>query len=144
MTASPVTLHDMSQSFGVSAQFIEIERLEVQTRLGVSKIERSKPQNVQISLTISVVTKLPNCDQIGEVVDYSVLISRVRTLCAGTEYKLVETLATKIASLVFEDQRVLTVRVGIHKPDIYDDVERVGADITFRREAFFPGSPPAS
>jgi dihydroneopterin aldolase len=55
-------------------------------------------------------------DDLADTVDYGVLGERVVALIEGGPYKLIETLATRIAEACLEDRRVARAEVTVHKP----------------------------
>jgi 7,8-dihydroneopterin aldolase/epimerase/oxygenase len=57
----------------------------------------------------------------------------VEQLVQGTHFKLIETLAERIAAQCLADARVLSVMVTIEKPDIMPGCRSVGIEINRRR-----------
>jgi dihydroneopterin aldolase len=80
-------------------------------------------------------------DDLDRVVDYSVIVDRVRALVAAGHVRLVETLAERIAAACLEDPRILSARIRVEKLDIYPDAGSVGVEIERLRAATCP--PPA-
>ena len=96
-------------------------------QLGIHRHEKGTRQRVRINLELSVIdTGPPPGDDIHQVVCYEDIANGVRGLLDGPHVNLVETLAERIASLCFKDERVSAVRVRVDKLDVFDDVESVG------------------
>ncbi len=110
-----------------------IQDLCLRVRLGVGEAERATPQRLLISLDLEVEPALPRDDDVTSVVDYGVLLGRVRAL-AARETQLLETWVQWIAEACFADPRVRSATIALVKPDIYPDSVRVGIRQTVARE----------
>jgi FolB domain-containing protein len=110
---------------------IYVRELAVDTVIGVYAREKLAPQRILVSLDIAAEeTGEPGSDRLADVVDYDRIVATARTLARQGNVALLETLAERIAGETLQiDQRILTVRVSISKPEIYDDAKTVGIEI---------------
>ena len=95
---------------------ISIRDLEVQYHVGVSDAERAVPQ--RLSLTIEMqhdFTEAATADSLGETIDYFAVCQRLVRLGQGKSWKLIETLAEEIASLVLAEFKPEAVTVEVKK-----------------------------
>ena len=110
--------------------FIHIEQLEVFARVGVTDDERAKPQRIAVSITIWLNTAFDHLkDDISCAVNYSDLCAGVREFVAARSDKLIETLASNIASHLLEVFPIRKVRVDLRK-FVLPDAQYVSATVT--------------
>jgi len=110
-----------------------IEDLVVFLRIGVGDVERSQPQRILVTLRAEVEPGLPSTDSIDEVVDYGWFADQVRAL-AGSEMKLLETLAAEIAQRLFREPRLNALDITLRKPDLFTDLAAIGLSMRLLRE----------
>lgn len=112
------------------AQRVFVEGLVVRCRVGVHDHERDKAQRVRIDIeTERAEAPEGSNDKLRNVVCYEDLIKRVKALVGVGHVNLVETMAETIADAILRDLPVERVRVRVSKLDVFDDAERVGAEI---------------
>lgn len=112
------------------AQRVFVEGLVVRCRVGVHDHERDKAQRVRIDIeTERAEAPEGSNDKLRNVVCYEDLIKRVKALIGVGHVNLVETMAETIADAILRDLPVERVRVRVSKLDVFDDAERVGAEI---------------
>lgn len=116
-----------------TAQRIQLNDVAVACRIGVTEEERAQHQRLRLAIELEVEPEVPREDRIAEVVDYGPLVEQIRAACAEAEYRLLESLAARIARACFFDPRVRLTRVRIEKLDRYPDVGGIGCEIEFRR-----------
>lgn len=121
-----------------TAQEIVVRDLILTSSIGISTEERARPQRIRINLDVELEPLVPVADKITEVVNYGPLVGRVRTICAESRARLLETLAAEVAKTCFLEERVRAVRVRIEKLDRYPDVAGVGVAMVYRRGAAGP------
>ena len=119
----------------IEGQRILLSELTLPCRIGVTEEERAEQQRLRFDIVIEVKPELPREDRIGEVVDYGPLVGKIREVCAQAEFRLLESLAERLARACFFDARVLSARVRIEKLDRYPDVGGIGCEIEYRRES---------
>jgi phosphoglycolate phosphatase/dihydroneopterin aldolase len=95
---------------------IVIEKLEVQSVIGVPDEERTAPQRLLISLVIE-----PNIsfsalqDRIENTVDYAAVCERVKKVASKRPRKLIETLAEEIATELLGNFSIWRLSVEVRK-----------------------------
>jgi dihydroneopterin aldolase len=93
---------------------IHIEQLEVHGRVGVPDSERAEPQ--RLSLNVTLWPKIAELhDDIENTVNYSVVAERVKEFVRRHDYKLIETLAEKIAAHLLARFNLRKVEVEVRK-----------------------------
>ena len=110
--------------------------LEVETIVGIWEWERKIPQTVVIDLEMAAdIRKAAISDSIDDTLDYKSVAKRVQELVLESEFRLVETMAEKIAETVLGEFRVPWIKVRVNKPaairgarDVGIVIERENAD----------------
>ena len=106
-----------------------------ETIIGIRPIERKKKQRVLISLELSSDLDTPGkTDNLKDTVDYSSLKNSIVRYTEESTFFLLEALAAGIAEICLVLEKVHEVRVKIEKPDVYNDTESVGVEITRRKD----------
>ena len=109
---------------------IFIDELRIPTLIGIYPREQAIPQTIEISLQIGTSTVGAGAsDDIGDTIDYAVVVERLRSELASRHFKLLEKLAEYIAALLLDDFGAPWVRVSIAKIGVMRDVRRVGVII---------------
>jgi 7,8-dihydroneopterin aldolase/epimerase/oxygenase len=116
---------------------IFLHELSVECVIGFIEWERRVKQTVLIDLELPV-----NCrhaartDEVADTLDYKKVAKRVLAFVGASEFKLVETLAHRIAMLLLEEFGMEWVRVKVSKPgairgsrDVGVSIERTRADL---------------
>lgn len=107
-----------------------IKQLEVHFRVGVPDDERARPQRLLISVELDLdTTHAAATDDLAHTVDYFSLAQRVRELGTNREWRLIEKLASDVATLAMSDPRVQAARVEVRKfilPDTRYVAVRIG------------------
>ncbi len=109
---------------------IFIDDLRISTLIGIYPREKSVPQTVEMSLQIGTSTANAGAsDNIGDTIDYAVVVERLRAELAAQHFNLLEKLAEYVAGLLLEDFGATWVRVSIAKLGMMRGVKRVGVII---------------
>ncbi len=116
-----------------TAQRILLSDLTLACRIGVTEEERAQRQRLRFNIQLETRAEPPREDKITEVVDYGPLAARIRNVCAEAEFRLLESLAGRIAQACFFDARVASARIRIEKLDRYPDVGGVGCEFEYYR-----------
>lgn len=96
---------------------IFLNELKVDTVIGLWEWERRIRQTVVIDLEMSAdIAKAAATDDVADTLNYKSVAKRVQEFVADSSYKLVETLAENIASIVRDEFDVAWVRVRVNKP----------------------------
>ena len=109
---------------------ILIKDLMLRCVLGISGEERREKQDVLINLILwTDLRAAAATDSIEDTVDYSALKKRIITLVEGSQCRLAETLADRIANLCLEHSAVQQVQVTVEKPTALRFAHSVGVEI---------------
>jgi dihydroneopterin aldolase len=113
---------------------IFIENLRVECVIGVHDFERRSRQRLSISVTMTTdLERAAASDDLAATVDYAAVAEQIEALAIGGEFKLVETLAERIAAMLIGGYPLSAVDVEIRKPAAVRRAEAVGVRI--RRSA---------
>jgi dihydroneopterin aldolase len=94
---------------------IEIRGLLVAARVGVPDLERSIPQRLEIDITLTGDFRDLG-DDLSRTTDYAAVADWVRRKCAEHEFRLIESLADRLAGgLLGKFPAVAAVRLKIRK-----------------------------
>jgi dihydroneopterin aldolase len=111
---------------------ILISSLELSTRIGATKAERSTPQRITVSLVLEPAAGFSELrDDLARTVDYDAAAQAVKAHAAQGERMLIETLAEEIAALLLRRFALASVVVELRK-FFLPDAESTGVRI--RRE----------
>ena len=98
---------------------IFIENLVLMGKHGVTDRERSIAQKFHIDISVEADTKLAaQTDEISDTVNYKYFTEIAEQIIEGHSFRLIETLAHKIAERILLDKKVKTVSVTIRKPKV--------------------------
>jgi FolB domain-containing protein len=98
---------------------ILIRGLALETRIGVTERERSRPQEVLIDIELSADLSRPGrSDDLGDTIDYDALVNEVAELVRTGERNLLEKLAEEIASVLSAKEGVSGVTVQVMKQHV--------------------------
>ncbi len=95
---------------------IIISDLEVSFRVGVTEAERTKPQRLLLNLEIEHnLARAAAKDDLSQTIDYNSVCQRLLAFGEGREWRLIETLAVEIASVVIKEFLAASVVVEVKK-----------------------------
>jgi dihydroneopterin aldolase len=115
---------------GRAVRHVFVRDLVVDANIGIHAHEKSGRQKVIVSVDLSVAEpERPVKDKIDEVLCYEEVAAGIESIVAAGHINLVETLAERIAQLCLQDDRVLTARVRVEKPDALERAGSVGIEI---------------
>ena len=98
-------------------------------RIGITAEERSLPQTLTISLRLELpLESAARSQKLKDTLDYSEIITGIRSLAAGREYVLAESLAEDIAQMALKYEPIQAVEVKVGKK-VFSDIGSVGACI---------------
>jgi FolB domain-containing protein len=113
---------------------IVIEGLCVETRIGVTEKERSRPQDVVIDVEVATdLGAAGRSDDLDETIDYDALVTEVAKLVRTSECNLLERLAANIADEVSGKSGVRGVTVRVKKQHAPVDEEVSGISVYIER-----------
>ena len=107
-----------------------IRDLKIEAMLGVYEHEKIYPQTILVNVDLAVPeSEEPLNDDHHNVVCYASVVNEIKAIIDEGHVHLVETLAEIIAQKCLKDERVMSVRVRIEKPDAVEDAASVGIEI---------------
>ena len=117
---------------------IFLRGLQVECIIGFIEWERRVRQTVVIDLELPVDCRAAaRVDEVQATLDYKKVAKRVIAFVSASEYKLVETLAHRIALTILAEFGIEWVRISVNKPgairgsrDVGITLERSRADLT--------------
>ncbi|OKL48695.1 hypothetical protein BM477_05735 [Boudabousia marimammalium] len=79
--------------------------------------ERVQGQQFIADIELSVDTEVAaHSDELDDTVNYSDLAKKVHSIIAGNTFNLLESVAQRVAVGVLDDERILAVKITLHKP----------------------------
>src|SRR3989338_10448768 len=115
------------------ADTLTIRGLAVMCRLGVLESEQANPQEIRVDLELVIdASKAAQRDDVNDAVDYARLVTIVKTLVEGHAYRLMETMAEDIATLILREFSTPEVEVKVTKRAL-PGIESATVEITRNR-----------
>ena len=106
---------------------IFLNDLKVETIIGIWDWERKIRQTVSIDLEMSAdIRKAAATDDVEDTLNYKLVAKRLQQFVGDSSFKLVETLAEKIAGIVLDEFDVAWVKVRVNKPGAIRGARDVG------------------
>jgi dihydroneopterin aldolase len=113
-----------------------VRGLEVECIIGLIDWERRIKQKVVIDLELPIdCARAAASDDVVDTLDYLSVASLVREFVGQSQFKLVETMAHRLALLLLEKFDMEWVRLSINKPGAVRGSHDVGVSIERRRDA---------
>ena len=95
---------------------IFLRNLKIDTVIGIYDWERRIKQTVILDLEMATdIKKAAKSDDIADTLDYKAIAQRVISFVEESEYKLVETLAERIAEIIVNEFKVPWVKLSLNK-----------------------------
>jgi 7,8-dihydroneopterin aldolase/epimerase/oxygenase len=96
---------------------LEIRKLALTCSIGVYEWERQAPQHVLVDVDLPLeVAAAAAKDQLEDTLDYTRLVSCLRSVASARHYNLLETLAERMAENILGEFGVAWVRICVDKP----------------------------
>lgn len=93
-----------------------IDQLIIPTHIGITEQEQATAQALSFTLELSCSTRAAAAgDDLLQTVDYAALCEQVQCFVAGTRYKLIETLAERVAEFILVHYPVAALRLTLAK-----------------------------
>ena len=109
---------------------IFLSELKVDTIIGIWDWERRIRQTVVIDLEMSAdIAAAAATDDVADTLNYKNVAKRLQQFVGESEFRLVETLAERIAGIVRDEFDVAWVRVRVNKPGAIRGSRDVGVEI---------------
>ena len=117
---------------GQALRRVFVRDLVLEASIGVYPHEHARKQRVRINLDLGVADEPCGNDELARVVDYEAVAKRVRAVVSAGHFRLVETLAERIAAACLRDGRVRVARIRVEKLDVFADAGSAGVEIERR------------
>ena len=118
---------------------IFLRGLQVECLIGFIEWERRIKQTVVLDIELPVdCARAAETDDVTNTVDYKRVAKRIIAFVEASEFKLVETLAHRVAMIVIEEFQLAWVRLSVNKPGAIRGSRDVGVSIE-RTRADLPG-----
>ena len=94
-----------------------LHEMKVDTVIGIWEWERRIRQTVVIDVEMSAdIAKAAASDDVADTLNYKSVAKRVQSFVSESSFKLVETLAERIAGIIRDEFDVAWVKVRVNKP----------------------------
>jgi dihydroneopterin aldolase len=124
---------------------IFLHGLTAECIIGFIDWERRVKQTVVLDIELPVdCRRAAASDEVADTLDYKKVAKRVLAFIEASEFKLVETLAHRVALLILEEFAVAWVRIALNKPGAIRSSRDVGVVIERARADLAPGTTPAA
>jgi dihydroneopterin aldolase len=124
---------------------IFLHGLTTECIIGFVDWERRVKQTVVLDIELPVdCRRAAISDEVSDTLDYKKVAKRVLAFIEASEFKLVETLAHRVALLILEEFAVAWVRIALNKPGAIRNSRDVGVVIERARADLAPGATPAA
>src|SRR6476620_8979430 len=115
---------------------IRIRDLRVDALIGIHRRERHVRQTLSLDLDIGLPsTEVFASDRVADTIDYEQVALRIRALASAQHYRLVETLADRVAAMLVGEFGAPWVKVSVAKSGILSNAKVVGITSERRRPA---------
>jgi len=109
---------------------IFIKDLLIRGVIGISDREREQHQDILVNVVMSAdIHQAGISDNVEDSVNYRTIAKKILAHVEKVQRYTVEALATDIASLILEDEKVVSVRVRVEKPGAVRFSKSVGVEI---------------
>lgn len=116
------------------ADTVFLHDLRIETVIGIWDWERKIRQTVSIDLDMGAdVGAAAEHDDIEHTLNYKAVAKRVQSFVGESDFRLVETMAERVAALILTEFDVPWVRVKVNKPGAIRGARDVGV-IIYRRQ----------
>jgi dihydroneopterin aldolase len=110
-----------------------VRGLRIETEVGIYAHEYGRAQTLMIDVDLRVAAG--GCEHIADTINYETIVARAKRIAAEGHIKLIETFAEHLARACLEDDRVLSARVRVEKPEALAPVaEAAGVEIVLSRD----------
>ena len=124
---------------------IFLHGLTTECIIGFVDWERRVKQTVVLDIELPVdCRRAAISDEVSDTLDYKRVAKRVLAFIEASEFKLVETLAHRVALLILEEFAVAWVRIALNKPGAIRNSRDVGVVIERTRADLAPATTPAA
>ena len=126
---SPLTSSDSSNN-SAPLDTVRIEQLVLDCIIGINPWERLTNQRITIDIEMNAdLSAAGASDSIEDTINYRTVSKAVTAEIEASSYGLVEALASRVAEICLEDERVQSVEVTVRKPGAVRKATAVGVII---------------
>jgi len=116
---------------------IIISDLRARGIIGVNEWERKAKQEIVINIILYVdLAEAGITDDLADTVDYSQITKSALSIAENSQPRTVEALASEIAILCLQNQKIIRVRVRVEKPGAVRFSRSVGVEIDRIRDGY--------
>ena len=110
---------------------IFFKEIDIPCSIGVYEHEKKHPQRIIINIELELSSEVePTNDRIDETLNYDLIYREIKKISSSQHFNLVETLTYHIFVYLKKLKKVSNLRISVAKPDIYDDCNKVGYEIS--------------
>jgi dihydroneopterin aldolase len=117
----------------LTSRRIYVRALRLDVQIGVHAHEHGRAQPVVVDVEIDV--KPAPVAELSDTINYEAVVECASALAAQGHVTLVETFADRLGAALFQDDRVLRVRVRAEKPEALAGADAAGVDVVLERSA---------
>lgn len=126
-----MAIGSITECFVTMKDVISISALKVETKIGLYEWEQQVRQTLIVDLALATdIRKAAHKDDLTHTINYEAVCDQVLELATTKQFKLIETLAERIAALILESFNTSQVTVRVRKVDNMTHTESVGIEIT--------------
>lgn len=108
-----------------------VRGLALDIEIGVHRHEHGRVQPVVLDVEIDI-PPAP-VQRLSDTVNYEAVVERARAIAGEGHVMLVETFADRLARELFDDPRVIRVRVRVEKPEALAEAAGAGVELVLER-----------
>ncbi len=124
-----IPIPKMANALG-AVRHVFVRDLELKALVGIHDHEKIAPQRIIINVDLMADESEPVVDDVFRtVVDYERVVKKIQAIIDEGHVNLLETLAERFAQRCLEDERVISARIRIEKPDVMAEAASVGIEI---------------
>jgi dihydroneopterin aldolase len=115
-----------------SADYIRVALMgvEAQAHVGLHPWEKHPERPTRLIVDVEMFAHAsPGVHANGHIIDYDPIRDFIKAWAQRPHTPHLETLAEDLAAQCFKQTRVEACRIGVYKPDIFNEVERAGIEI---------------
>ena len=114
--------------------WIHLRKLKVRCVLGVHPAERGRPRPVLMNISLECDTRrAAKSDRLEDTMNYEVIESDALAIAKAGRFRLVETMAERVAEVCLKHPQVHSVRVVVDKPGVLPHTKSVAVEICRRK-----------
>lgn len=111
---------------------IFVRALRVEAEIGIHPHEYGRKQTLVIDVELRIAAGA--CEHIADTLNYEIIVARARQIAEAGHVKLIETFAERLARACLEDERVVSARVRVEKPQaLAPAADAAGVDLVITR-----------